>query len=300
MISGVVAFGLALLVGQVRASDVAPSDLAAAKTLYASASYEEALARLSTVHGADELDQIEQYRALCLLALGRSAEAERALERIVSRKPLYTVTDADVSPRLIAILHDVRKRLLPAAARGTYAKAKADFDDRDYQTAADGFTELLAIVDDPDMDGARASLSDLKQLGDGFLKLARAEVARAAKTAAPPVPTVLPEPPAVEVFSAEDPDVTPPVEIRRTMPVWTPPAPTVARFEFRGTLEVVVDETGNVASAAIRKSTTPVYDAALLDAAKSWRYRPAIRNGEPVRYRTFIDVLLKPSDPLGN
>ena len=40
------------------------------------------------------------------------------------------------------------------------------------------------------------------------------------------------------------------------------------------------------------------YDTALLDAGKSWRYRPAIRKGEPVRYRTFIDIVLKPSDPL--
>jgi hypothetical protein len=35
----------------------------------------------------------------------------------------------------------------------------------------------------------------------------------------------------------------------------------------------------------------------LLEAVKTWRYRPATRNGAPVRYRTFIAVLLKPSTP---
>ncbi len=300
MIAVFVVVALALL-GQVRASDVAPSDLAAAKALYASASYEEALSRLSTSRGPEDLEQIEEYRALCLLALGRSAEAERTIERVVSRRPLYTATDADLSPRLVAIVHDVRKRLLPAAARSTYAKAKADFEDNNYAAAVAGFTELLAIVDDPDSADARAAMADLRQLGDGFLKLAKVQVDAAAKPAAPtpaatPAPAAPSHPSGPVIFSGDDSDVTPPVEIQRAMPAWTPSSPTLARLEFRGTLEIVVDEKGSVVSSAIRKSTTPAYDTALIDAAKSWRYRPATRNGAPVRYRTFIDVVLKPGD----
>lgn len=297
MIAALFVFGVGLLASQTRASDAAVSDLASAKALYASASYEEALSRLSTVRGPDELDQIEEYRALCLLALGRSAEAERALERIVSRKPLY-MSSEDLSPRLLGMLHDVRKRLLPAAARGVFAKAKADFEAKEYAAAADGFKELLAIVSDPDSADARAGLSDLKQLGEGFLKLATVEAAAATKAvtqaAASPAPASPKEP---AIYAADDLAVTPPVEIQRAMPAWTPSVPTHARLEFHGTLEVVVDEKGNVASAAIRKPTTPGYDAVLLEAAKTWRYRPAMRNGAPVRYRTFIDVLLKPGNP---
>jgi TonB family protein len=299
MIAALFLFGAGLVSGQARASDAAVSDLAAAKALYASASYEEALSRLSTVRGPDELDQIEEYRALCLLALGRSGEAERALERIVARKPLY-MSSEDTSPRLLGMLHDVRKRLLPAAARAEYAKAKADFDEKKYAPAIDGFKDLLAIVSDPDTADARASLADLKQLGEGFLKLATAEAAAATKPAPQPEPapattSVSPKEPVI--YSADDLEVTAPVEIHRVMPAWTPSLPTQARLEFRGTLEVVVDETGQVSSAAIRKATTPGYDAVLLEAAKTWRYRPATRNGVPVRYRTFIDVLLKPSGP---
>ena len=298
MIAALFVFGLGLVASQTRPADAAVSDLAAAKVLYAAASYEEALSRLSTVRGPEELDQIEEYRALCLLALGRATDAEHALERLVSRKPLY-MSSEDVSPRLLEMLHGVRKRLLPAAARGVYAKAKVDFEEKNYAAAVDGFTELLAIVSDPDAADARPSLSDLKQLGDGFLKLATTEAAAATKAASPPAtaPATPASPREPAIYSADDFEVTPPVEIQRAMPAWTPTVPTYARLEFRGTLEVVVDEKGNVTSAAIRKPTTPGYDAVLLEAVKTWRYRPATRNGAPVRYRTFIDVLLKPSNP---
>ena len=166
------------------------------------------------------------------------------------------------------MLHGVRKRLLPAAARGVYAKAKVDFEEKNYAAAVDGFTELLAIVSDPDAADARPSLSDLKQLGEGFLKLATAEAAAATKAASPPAAatTTPASPREPAIYSADDLEVTPPVEIQRAMPAWTPSLPTHARLEFRGTLEVVVDEKGSVTSAAIRKPTTPGYDAVLLEA----------------------------------
>ena len=60
-----------------------PKDpLGAARDLYASARYDEALAVLDDLHPAadtpvTERRSIEQYRSLCLLALGRTAEAQR-------------------------------------------------------------------------------------------------------------------------------------------------------------------------------------------------------------------------------
>jgi len=96
-------------------SGTARADLDAAKALYAKASYEEALARLSQVDDVDQINEVEQYRALCLLALGRPNDAQRSLEQIVTRAPLYTMSEADVSPRLIAMFQETRKRLLPLA-----------------------------------------------------------------------------------------------------------------------------------------------------------------------------------------
>ncbi len=301
MIALSIVLALSQIFGQARASGAAPSDLAAAKALYASASYEEALARLSTIGSEDDEVQIEQYRALCLLALGRPEEATRALERLVVRRPLFTATEEDISPRLVELLHEVRKRLLPDAARTVYADARTAFDGGDYARAADGFKQLLAIVDDPDTDETRATLADLKQLGEGFLKLATAAAAPAptptpsASTPTPaPTPTAGPPPAADVTYSSEDADVTSPVPIDATMPVWAPRDPAIARLEFRGILEVVVDENGRVFSAAIRKSIVPAYDAALLDAVKTWRFKPAMRQGVAVRYRRFTDVVLRP------
>src|SRR3972149_5714031 len=73
---------------------VAQDSLTAARELYSSASYEEALAvlnrlRASTVPGVpgEESPAIEQYRAFCLLALGRSDEAYKATEAPLGAAP---------------------------------------------------------------------------------------------------------------------------------------------------------------------------------------------------------------------
>ena len=70
--------------GQTPARD----SLGAARDLYASARYDEALAVLNDMRPADagaasDLKSIEQYRSLCLLALGRGSEAETAIAAVI-------------------------------------------------------------------------------------------------------------------------------------------------------------------------------------------------------------------------
>ena len=110
------------------APPAAAADLTSAKSLYAAASYEEALAQLNAIRATDNLEQIEQYRALCLLALGRPSDAQKSLERIVISQPLYRMDNADVSPKLATMFQDVRRRMLPSAARELYTKGKTSFD----------------------------------------------------------------------------------------------------------------------------------------------------------------------------
>jgi tetratricopeptide (TPR) repeat protein len=286
----------------------ARADLEAAKALYAKASYEEALARLSQVDDVDQINDVEQYRALCLLALGRPNEAQRSLEQIVTRAPLYTMSEADVSPRLIAMFQETRKRLLPLAAKDLYANGKASFDRKDYAAAATQLRQLVTLLSDQSLVESMAALSDLKQLAEGFLRLSDAEVAAAAARPAPPpvAPPVAMETPAAAspaapaIYSTTDKDVTPPVEILRTLPRWVPPNPVARRSTFRGIVEVVVDERGAVESAAIRQSVTPLYDPDLLTTAKTWKFRPALRLGKPVKYRMMFEVVLQPaSERLG-
>src|SRR5437870_5435101 len=81
--------------------------LSAARDLYASARYDEALAVLNGMRPtsddpAGERKWIEQYRSLCLLALGRGTEAEAAIGAAVTADPLFQPTENDASPRVRA------------------------------------------------------------------------------------------------------------------------------------------------------------------------------------------------------
>jgi hypothetical protein len=40
------------------------------------------------------------------------------------------------------------------------------------------------------------------------------------------------------------------------------------------------------------KASFPSYDSDLVLAAKGWRFRPATRAGEPVKYRLAVEVVL--------
>jgi tetratricopeptide (TPR) repeat protein len=286
-----------------------PPDLSAAKALYASASYEDALAALAKINDED-VELVEQYRALCLLALGRTTEARQSLERMVTLQPTYTISDADVSPRLVAMFHEVRKQLLPAAAKKIYSNAKASFESKNYVAASAQFKAMFAILEDPDMADQAGSLADLKMLGEGFVALSESQLASGPKPAAPPTPTppaaappasnppvrsalVSAAGPGERIYTSFDKDVTPPIEIDRRMPPWLPANAVEQRTLFSGLIVVVIDEKGAVESVALQKSALPRYDTLLLQAAKSWQFRPARLNGEPVKYSKSYEVALR-------
>jgi len=296
----VTALALATLLAQAPAPGAGQQDLATVRELYASASYEEALTRLSESEDRLEYEQLEQYRALCLLGLGRTEEAERSLERLVIGKPLHVISDAEFSPRIVAMFRDVRKRLLPSTTRDMYAFAKDSFDKKHYVPAVTQFRELLAILADPDMAGELEGLRDLKLLGEGFLKLAEAEVdtAKAATTArmtaAAAAAAVVVAPPPPSVYSAGDDGVVGPVEIERRMPAWNPASPVLRSAHYRGMLEVVINERGAVELAVMRTPVQASYDESLLEAAKRWRFEPATVRGRAVKYRKSFEIVLSP------
>src|SRR4051794_30093994 len=139
--------------GQTSARD----PLGAARDLYASARYDEALAVLNDLRPTEapgpgsDVKSIEQYRSLCLLALGRGSEAETAIAAVVTADPAYLPGDAEASPRVRAAFSDVRRKLLPEIGAARYAEAKATFDRKEYARATVEFRQLLALLQDPDM-----------------------------------------------------------------------------------------------------------------------------------------------------
>ena len=263
-----------------------------ARDLYASARYDEALAVLndSSVAVTDR-KSIEQYRSLCLLALGRGTEAESAIAAVITADPTYQPGEAEASPRVRSAFSDVRKRLLPELAGARYLEAKATYDRKDYVTAVQQFKAVVALLDDPDMGGR---LADLRTLASGFTDLASAAAAPppapAAKVeaAAPPPAPVVPKPEPNRIYTMLDADVVMPKVIRQDMPNLSQSMKAQARE--RGIIELVIDEQGRVSFAAVRSSVHPMYDATLLAAAREWRYQPAMFGGQPVKYRKMIQI----------
>jgi hypothetical protein len=267
--------------------------LATARDLYASARYDEALIVLNSMRpglnaAANDLKSIEQYRSLCLLALGRSEEAEAAIAAVVGADPMYLPSESEASPRVRAAFSEVRQRQLPEIARARYANAKASYDRKDYQSSERQFREVLRLIDDPDMGGR---LSDLRVLVTGFLDLSVAAAAPpqpasdTKQSAAAPANPVYPP---GHIFSAAEPQVVPPVPLKQEVP--RVPTSVASQVRDKGLLEVIIDEQGRVIGLDLRSRLHPIFDAQLLSAAKDWRYRPAVLNGKPVRYRKLVQI----------
>ena len=277
----------------------AQESLDSARQLYASADYRSALTMLNALLTASpspqERQSIELYRTLCLVAIGNNDEANKAIEAMVQRDPLYRPNMEEVPPRLRTVFSDARKRLLPALIQERYVIAKAAFDRGDMKIAADGFTQVLLALADPDITVAakQPPLSDLRVLASGFNDL----TVRALTP--PPVPvvpmTVQTPPPPVAVaprepvtYSQDDKNVLPPETVRQDLPQY----PGRVTFDRTGVLEIVIDATGTVESATMLEGVEALYNRLLLTAAKNWRYRPARLDGTPVKYRKRIQITL--------
>ena len=209
---------------------VAQEPIAKAQELYAAASYDEALALLDQMQagaagaGGADRRQIAYYRALCLLALGRSDDADRALEDAAAADPFYRLKDAEASPSVRARAEAARQRVLPAIARGMYNEVKDSFGRRDWKETVQRATELDAILNDPAVANgpAASSLADIRTLNAGFLEVSRKSLETA------PLPTTAlgnnPAPAAVDTGPAAAPVSNP------APPPATPsrPATTVA------------------------------------------------------------------------
>ena len=267
-----------------------------ARELYVTAHYEEALEALDGIEGdastVSDHQAVREYRALCLIALDRSADAIRTLEQMIDADPFYRPAAERRPRRLIMLFDQVRRQRLPALGRERYTKATIAFDEHRNADAVNGFAHVLRLVEEAEAGSAgdRAAeqeLTKLKAFATRFLELARA---RDHRMQAKP-PTVR------DAFDSADASVAPPVPIREDIPLWQ--SPTLARTPFEGALEVIIDPAGDVREARLTVPIHPAYDRVILDAARQWKYRPATKDGRPVTYRKIIAISLTPQRPLG-
>jgi TonB family protein len=267
-------------------------ELGEAPKLYASAAFEEALAVLDRVNltGArpDEIASVHRYRAGCLMALGRSSDAERAMEAVARAQPELVAAKFDESPRMREAYASVRARILPQVVRDLFASARTAYTEN-APDAGERFQRVLALLADPALGGnPAAALADIKTLAEGFSELLDAKAEAAAPPPAPPAPE-----PQRLFYTTDDTDVLPPRVITQHVP--RPPVLPSRTVAFTGTvsLELTISSEGLVEGAVITQSLNPIYDAMLLDAAKRWRYDPAVREGTPVRFRKKLDIVVK-------
>lgn len=301
----------------------AQDPLSAARDLYASAAYEDALSTLSRLDGSAApgvARQADEYRAFCLYALGRTREAESIAESIIRREPLSRLDAADASPRLEALFADVRKRLLPSLIRDRYRVAKSALEQKSLAGAEPQLTEARLMIVEAERIGIKDdALADLSVLVDGFLQLIQAAadqraapvpaaaapaatVASAAASrqaeASPAVgpravaPSAAPAPAsanAAKIYSVDDGGVAPPVVVEQRMPAMSVELQTVTKAsKSNGVIDIVIDETGRVVDAVISQSLNSSFDLLMVRSARTWKYRPATKDGTPVRYRKTL------------
>jgi len=294
----------------------AQQSLSTARQLYASAEYKDALSMLDGLlksnPGPQDRQAIDLYRTFCLAALGGVNEATRAVDEMITRDPLYHPNLDEVPPRLRTLFRDARQRLLPGIIQQRYVAAKAAFERNDLRTATEGFTQVLIALSDPDITAAagQAPLVDLKTLATGFNDLAIRNLAPppTPQLASAPValtPTITP-PPAADtrapaassstslaapaIYTKDENNIIEPVAIQQSLP----PFPWRVSTAKSGVLEIVIDETGSVESATMVQPLDPAYNRLVLNAAKTWAYRPARRNGTPVKFRKRIQIAVNP------
>jgi hypothetical protein len=297
----------------------AQDPLGAAKDLYASAAYDDALSTLSRMDGgsiAPEIArEVDQYRAFCLYALGRTREADSVAESMIRKAPLAEL-GADASPRLEMMFTDVRKRLLPSLIRERFRTARSAFDQKRFAAAEPLLSEArLMIVEAEKLGVNDDGLGDLGVLVGGFLQLIRsvaeqgtspqpavadASIASAVATVAqrplapPPAAaasravSVSPPSAAVSgprVYALDDEGVSPPVALQQQMPVMPIQLQQITKaLHNQGVLDVIIDEAGSVVDVTMRQSLNSNVDALIVRSARRWKYRPAMKDGVPVRY----------------
>ena len=90
-------------------------------------------------------------------------------------------------------------------------------------------------------------------------------------------------------------DIVPPVAIAQALPRATDITVPLGGPQTI-LLDIVIDETGHVEKAEVRRSVNRLYETQLVAATRGWRYTPATQGGRPVKYARTLEVTLNPKD----
>jgi protein TonB len=87
----------------------------------------------------------------------------------------------------------------------------------------------------------------------------------------------------------------------RPLPVKTPPPvypASMARAGVQGTVavKVVIDENGAVAACTVSKSSHPEFEEPAVEAVKTWKFKPAVKDGAKVKAEVIIPIRFNQED----
>ena len=100
-------------------------------------------------------------------------------------------------------------------------------------------------------------------------------------------------PPAVDpsiVYSQTDQNIEPPRLLSRPLPRRLPSGRSDG-----ATVEVVISPEGGVERVRLTSQPRRLVDVMELSAAKAWQFDPAVKDGQPVRYRFELETSVPPS-----
>ena len=93
------------------------------------------------------------------------------------------------------------------------------------------------------------------------------------------------------LFDRNDVNVTPPVTLRHGLPTVAEDIPWNADA---GVVEAIVSTTGKVERVKLLPPPHSIHQSMSLSAIKTWRFRPAAKDGHPVRYRLRLPLVDSP------
>jgi TonB family protein len=216
---------------------------------------------------------LEEYRAACLIALGREREARAVIAALVRAKPLEPASRLELSPALRDLYESVRDATLLEMIRERYHHGRTASSQGRIHDAARAFVDVLRLSDELAPASAEDA-ADLTTLASGFLALAES--------------AERPQPDSERVYTPADPSVAVPAAVLQRVP--QPPDSPRADFTGTAVLELIISASGEVESAYLQRGIHPAYDRLVLDAAQTWRYIPATVGGQPVRFRKILQI----------
>jgi TonB family protein len=263
----------------ISSSAAAQEPLTKAKALYDAAAYEDALTVLMPV----DMPEAQQYKALCLLALGRAQDAAGAVEKLVAAQPTFEPSAQDAPPRFVTLVSDTKKKLLPTLARNAFNEGRDLFRKGSKEEALTHFNTVMTLTSDPSFKSS-SDAEDLRTLAAGFIDLAKAAAPPATP---PPAIAKAPEP----VNTPDPPEIVQPIVVKQ----YIPPVPTEIGTQGGPVMSVrvVINTSGKVTEASIQQASHPLYDRLVLAATKDWVYQPAKMNGKPVTSEKIVTVQLR-------